>query len=118
MDYDFEDIPAIRKAVEENGDLLTLPMWSVRDAYGADRLGRIVRENIERELAGVGLGCLPKTLPTYQEEEVRVYKLGSRVADLIDAVRRPSEQGDDRLREAGSNEASARIEQIRELVCG
>lgn len=117
VDYEFDDVAAIRAAVERNGDLMAVPMWAVRDAYGADRLGRIVRENIAKELASVGLGSLPRTLPTYQEEEVRLYRLGSRVSDLIESVRRPSEQGDQILRDAAANEPAAQVEQIREIIC-
>ncbi len=117
-DYDFEDLSELREAVEQNGDLLALPMWSVRQAYGAERLGRVVRENIAKELSSVGLGTLPKELPSYQDDEVRVYRLGSGVADLIDAVARPSSRGDARLREAASGDASTQLDQIREIVCG
>lgn len=118
MDFHFDDIDDLARTVEANGNVLTVPMWAVRDAYGADRLGRVVRENITKELAGAGLGSMPggTRLPAYQDEVVRIFKLGSAVADLIDAARKPSESGDQRLREAGENTAAVQIEKIREIV--
>jgi hypothetical protein len=113
----FADLGELRAAVEENGAVLTVKVYEVRDAHGAQRLGRLVRERIGKELAGEGLGIYPRELPEWANEEVRVYRLGSPVADLIEAVERPSEAGDQVIRDAVGGDASGTLDQIRELVC-
>lgn len=114
----YTDLDELRSDIEDNGDLLALEMWEVRDAYGADRLGRIVRQNIAKELHGRGLASFPRELPDRQGEVVRVYKVGTPVAELIEAVLSPSDDGDDRLRDAAAGEASKQLQEIRETVCG
>jgi len=114
---DFESLEQIRDAVEQNGDILTLKMQEVRDAYGAGRLGVHVRDNIKKALAGLGMATYPEELPDWQEHEVRIYKQGSAAADLIDAVLHPSESHDHEIREAVSGDTQDVLDQIRELVC-
>lgn len=117
-EHDYENVAELREAVEAHGNLLAVPMWAVRDAYGADRLGKIVRQNIPVALANEGLGLAPKEVPDRQYETVRVYRLGTEVARLIDAVLQPNLEGDERLRSAASAETLGQIDRIREIVCG
>jgi len=118
---DYEDgvasLSELREAVENEGDLLAVPMWVVRDAYGAERLGKIVRQNIATALANEGLGSVPMDVPDRQYEIVRIYRLGTGVAQIIDAVLKPTTEGDVRLRSASSSEALQQINRIREIVC-
>jgi len=116
-DRRFADIAALRTAVEQNGGILTVQAYEVRDAHGAQRLGRLIRERIGKELAGEGLGTYPKALPEWATDPVRVYRLGSPVADLIEAVERPSEAGDEVIRDAVGGDANQTLDQIRQLVC-
>lgn len=113
----YRSLDDVKEAVEKNQNVLTLFMGDLRDAHGAGRLGEHVRSNISKRLAGLGLAHFPVPLPAYQEERVRIYKLGSPVADLIDAVLAPSRQHDDELRQAVGQNAAEVLEQIRELVC-
>lgn len=119
---DYEDgvasLSDLREAVENEGDLIAVPMWVVRDAYGAERLGKIVRQNIATALANEGLGSVPMDVPDRQYEIVRIYRLGTGVAQIIDAVLKPTTEGDVRLRSASSSEALQQINRIREIVCG
>jgi len=110
----FEDL---RKAVEANGNLRVVTMYELREAHGAAKLGVHVRNAISEQLAAVGLGHFPYDLPSYQEQEVRLYRRGTPIADLVEAVLSPSEFGDDRLREAGTNTATEILSQVRQLVC-
>lgn len=112
----FESLPAIRDAIDANGDVITVEMRSVRDAYGADRLGVNVRANISDKLRGLGVGHFPKDLPEYQHQYVRLYKLGSGIARLVDAVLDPSPDHDNELRAAVSGEDREILSRIRELV--
>lgn len=107
----------IKTLVEESGGVATFKMVDVRDAHGAGRLGVHVRTNITKELKGLGLGHFPSELPDSQYAEVRIYKLGSPVADLIEAVLKPGAAGDVQLREAASSEAQRILAEIRGIVC-
>lgn len=114
----------VRAVVDEADGVLTMAMWELRDAYGKHRLGVHVRANISRALKGMGLGHYPERgsdgelLPYSQYDSIRIYKLGSPVADLIDAVLEPSEDHDEELRQASSGGATEILDQVRELVCG
>lgn len=115
---EFSGFETLRHEVEANGNLLAVRMERLRDAYGVGKLGVHVRRGIAEKLGGVGLGFFPgPDLPTYQEQEVRLYRRGTPVADIIDAVVAPSEYGDARLREAGApTDAVQLLDRIRELV--
>jgi hypothetical protein len=89
----------IKTDVEKNGNVLTVTMEQLRDAYGAGKLGIHVRDKISSTLAGLGLGHVPVVLPTCQHELVRLYKKGTPVGDLIETVLTPGGQNDARLRE-------------------
>jgi len=109
----------IKAAVENNGNVLTVTMEQLRDAYGAAKLGVHVRDAISSTLAGLGLGHVPVVLPTYQHELVRLYKKGTPVGDLIETVLTPGGQNDARLSEKFSGDGidyAAIVQKVRELV--
>ena len=61
------DWNTIKKDVENNGNILTVTMETLRDATGKAKLGINVRQEIQSELAGIGLGHIPaapSNLPT------------------------------------------------------
>jgi hypothetical protein len=111
----FDDL---KRRVQSEGGVLTLPAWEIRDMYGAGRLGAIVRENISRELRRQGLGHYPAEIPGDQYKHIRIYEQGSRVEDLIEAVLDPNEDGDRILRDAvgGAEAERALLDQIRSLL--
>jgi len=113
----FESFEELRDTVQESGGVLTISMEDMRDAHGAGRLGVHVRSAISKGLQGLGLGHYPPELPAYQEQYVRVYRLGSPIADLIDAVIEPSPGRDEYLRRAVGGDAEATLAKVRELVC-
>jgi hypothetical protein len=106
----------IRKAVEASADVLTLPMETVRDAFKYDRLGRNVRSLISEQLEGLGLGHYPSELPDRQWIPVRLFKLGSPMADLIDAALHPSEEHDQEMRNAVTRGDSETLKKIKALL--
>lgn len=78
-----------------------------------------VRAEIGSRLAGMGLGHVPKSLPTFQHEPVRLYKRGTPAGDLIETMLAPGEQNDRKLVEQlGESDVKYAevIEQIRDLV--
>ena len=109
----------IKEQVEKNGNVRTFTMEVLRDAHGSAKLGVHVRAEISQALAGLGLGHVPAELPSYQHEQVRLYKRGTPVGQLIDSVLTPGEQNDTTLAErVGTTgpDYAAIIQKIRELV--
>lgn len=111
----YEDL---RKAVANDGGLHTTTMDVFKDLEGAGRLGVNVRARISRELASHGMGHFPADLPANQWETVRLYLLGSPIADVVAAVRRPGEKGDEILRSVASSDAQEKLRQIRDIAGG
>ena len=108
---------ALRKQVDADGGLYTSSMEQLREIEGAGRLGQHVRASISNNLAAHGLGHLPTELPSYQEFQVRVYRLGTALADVINAVLSPNATGDQVLRQVATADAQDVIKKIRALVC-
>ena len=109
----------IKNEVAKNGGVKTYAMGSLRDTHGAGRLGVNVCQEISEKLAGEGLGHIPQDLPSFQDEQIRLYKKGTAVGKLIDTVLSPGEQNDLSLSERFSSESpdyASMIEQIRDIV--
>lgn len=109
----------VKQIVEKNGDVVTFTMEHLRDAHGVSKLGVNVVREISSALAGMGLGHIPQELPTYQNEQVRVYKNGTPVGELISTVLTTGEQNDSKLRSKfGTSRVdhAAILQKIRELV--
>ncbi|HEV2943685.1 MAG TPA: hypothetical protein VGX26_01035 [Solirubrobacteraceae bacterium] len=113
----FETLDELRELVEQNDDVLSVPMWMVRDAYGAERLKVHVRSGIHEALLGLGLAHIPREIPDNQNDVIRVYKSGTQTARLIAAVRSVGDEKDQVIREAVGGDATATLTKIRELVC-
>ena len=108
----------LRDEVTESGDVLTVDMLRLREVHQVSKLGSTVRKNISDKLHGAGLGHYPQSLPQYQEQEVRLYRLGTPIADLVAAVIAPGSDNDEKLKAATGNGANADeiLDRIRELV--
>lgn len=113
----FTTYAQLRDAVEQDNGVFKADMYTLKELKGAGRLGRHVRDSISRDLASHGMGHLPLELPSYQEEEVRLYLLGSTTSEIVRAVTAPSDNGDQVLRSVGDNQAQRTLTQVRDLVC-
>jgi hypothetical protein len=103
--------------VKLKGDVLTCTAGELRVAYGAERLGVNVRHAISSALKSHGLDHYPSMLPDRQDEPVRVYRQGSPVAELIEAVLVLDDpKADAKLRKAAKNDCEKVLKKIRELV--
>ena len=109
-------IDEIQARLERNQGVLTVTMQQLRDAHGAERLGSIVRSEITEDLAHRGIGHYPSELPAYQEQQVRLFTIGSAVAQIIDAAFTIGQENDEKLRLATGNTAVEILRQVRELV--
>ncbi len=116
----YEDGAALRREVEAHGDLLTVSMEDIRRAHGRfGKLGPHVQIKLAEWLANEGMAALPQDLKRFQQEEVRVYRAGTDMAAVIEAVLRPGERGDKKLREivsAGEPTARSKLDEIRAIV--
>jgi hypothetical protein len=109
----------IKQIVESNSNIGTFSMETLREAHGSGKLGVHVRFEISKKLAGMGLGHVPQELPSYQHQQVRLYKRGTPVGELIETVLAPGEQNDRKLVEqiaGASTDYATIVERIRELV--
>lgn len=113
----FENTDELKRLIDENDGLFVVSAEELRDMVRAGRLGVHVRKEISDTLQGEGIGHFPTELPALQHEQVRVYGLGSSMADIVSAVLRPSDDGDDRLRQMASVEQEDVLQKIRALVC-
>jgi hypothetical protein len=117
---EISDFKELKKYVQKNDGVVTVGMHLLRQLQGAERLGNGVRAEIKNaldrcDLGFVGKGGNRKDLPAYSEDLVRLYARSSAVGRFIDAVDDLEEGGDERLREF-AGDASAKLEQIREIV--
>jgi len=115
--FGFSSYKELRDLVEGNGDVLTIRMEQLRDVHGAGKLGVHVRAGISDSLRQQGLGHYPPELPNYYWDEVRIYRQGTPVGRLIEAVLSVSANNDEVVREMAGSDASATLVKIRELVC-
>ncbi len=107
----------INSALEQGENVLTLTMQEVRDAWEYAKLGIHVRRQISNDLRGMGIGHYPVKLPEYQHQPVRLYKLGTPMAQIIEAVLNPSTEQDQELRQMAVGDARATLDAVKALVC-
>lgn len=102
----------------DDDTLIVVPMLELRDAYGAVRLGDTVVTEISKRLAQAGLGHFPDPLPTDKSENVRLFRQGTRIADLVAAVRHPTAAGDELLVSAALDEDAAIVSRMKAILGG
>ena len=92
----------------------------LRDAYGADRLGVIVRQRISDLLRSQGYATIPALVPDRADEPVMVYRIDSQVGRIIQATTVASVMSSKTLRDASKAadnlEAAAKWDKVRKLV--
>ncbi|CAM5574481.1 hypothetical protein [Streptomyces coeruleorubidus] len=115
MDVNYEEL---RESLTASRGLRTVAMGILRDIEGAGRLGIQVREAISRSLESHGMGHFPGELPSSQHDQVRLYLLGSPIADVVKAVLSPTPKGDEALRSINDAGAQEQLRQIGEIVGG
>ena len=122
MALSFKDLTELGRMVDEE-QVVPVTLGDLRKAepLGFDRLGKYVLDQIASALEGEGLGYFPveaieNNSEPRQWQEVRVYRRGTGIGKLIQAVTNPSPSGDKVLREASTQDSDL-IKQIRALVC-
>lgn len=117
MTLDFDSIDELADLVEDSGNLITCVMSQLRDAAGWDRLTARIADDIENKLAQKALGAFPSPLPQSRRAEVRVYRKGTKLGNLVEAVLEPADHRDELLRVTAGRDSDEIVEQIRRLVC-
>jgi hypothetical protein len=124
----YRSLADVAASVDANGGIVTLPMWEVREAHGAGRLGVNVCRAISAELDQLGLGYFPATLPANQTSYIRLWKKTSQVGKLMQAALGRKHRSDRRdegerwqecdsiLREAYGKEANVILGKIIALI--
>lgn len=107
--------------VETEDNLTVATLGELREALGYGRLGVGVLVQISKALYGVGLGYYPtwvlddNPVPR-QGDAVRVFRKGTPVGDVIEAVLHPTIAGDQRLRSGTGGQAAEVLDRIRAMV--
>lgn len=114
---------SLQRRVEACDGLAVVTLGQLRDEVGAMRLGKHVLSTIQSHLSAEGLGAFPRTRidPAYnvqpnQDDEVRLYRLGSSIAELVECIENPTQAGDEVLLETTTGAATEIVRRIRELV--
>ncbi len=113
----FKNLDEIKQMVEDKGGVASVQVETLRDAYGAGKMGKTVAQNISDALAGLGLKHWPGDFPNYSYEWVRLYVSGSQVAKIVDAVLECGDEEDELIRRVTKSDDALTISKIRELVC-
>lgn len=113
----YKNLDEVAQTVAAHDGLVTLRMSQLRDAHGAGRLGVHVRAGISAELSARGIGHYPEELPADQIDDVRLFKLGSPIAALIQSVMTLGPEEDEKLRQFAGGDAPKILARVRELVC-
>ena len=112
----FSTYDELSTIIDDSDGVATILMEDLRNAHEVKKLGVTVRENIAKKLQGRGLGFVGKELPGYQDQSVRIYRLGTPVADLINAVMNPGVEHDIVIRGSAHNEAQETLNRIKEAL--
>ena len=105
----------IRQKVEANDGICTVSMLVLRNAVGAERIGKYVPRRIQNKLKEFKLGYFPTILPTTQQARVRLYALDSLVGKVIEAAHNLGQKHDDRLRHLCSEKDERYIAFVRQI---
>ena len=88
---EFDDLDALRDAVEGNHGVLTLQAWQIRNAYGAERLGTQVRTNIDLTLVARAQGTIRRSCLIVSIKRSAVFQIASPAGAIIEVASTPGD---------------------------
>jgi hypothetical protein len=106
----------LKQRIEKNEGVLTITMEVLRNAYGRERLGKNILEEIAALLRRLGIEHQPRQLSACQSDYVRLYIAKSAVGRIIKAAVSWSSSNDDTLRKAASSKTVEALQRVRELA--
>ena len=86
---DYSDFDDLASKVNRSAERLLVPMEALRDLHGKGRLGPRVNDEISQHLRGVGLGHAPDPLPTKQSDLILIFRFGSKIDRVFNALKKP-----------------------------
>ena len=99
-------IQQVEETLDKYGGVHTFQMSDLKRLAGIGRLGKRVREELQRALDRAELGCYPRPLPSSENHSVRLYRLGTKLERLILAATTVDEENDERLLRFASGAAA------------
>jgi hypothetical protein len=87
--HGYADFDELASRVNRGGERLLVTMEELRDLHGKGRLGPRVNDEISQQLRGVGLGHAPDPLPTKQHDTVVIFRFGSKIDRVFNALKKP-----------------------------
>lgn len=114
---DYASFQELAELVDEHDGLYVTTAVKLRDVAQWQRLTSGAIEEIDNNLVQHALGYYPDISPGDRFSEVRVYRRGLDVGNVIEAVLDPTEHGDKLLREAATGGAAETVRSIRRMVC-
>ena len=116
-------IEFVESELDENADVVTLSLKDLKGVASIGRLGGKIRFLIEQALRRNDIGFFPDPLPTSDTENIRLYRLGTKAAQVMIAATTLGEESDAKLRKftkglASSDDSVAleAIQKIRRIV--
>jgi len=111
------DTKELLNKIDRDDGLTTVTMGELRKLHGSHRLGRLVNDDISRELNASGIGHLPSELPMRKENEVRLYRIGGKIDRVATAIFYPTNSGDLELRSIQDGLSAREIlQELRDLI--
>lgn len=116
--------PELLSAVEGNQGIYQVPMETLRQLEGRQRVGKHILSAIDEKLATLGLGHLPEELPNRHQQTVLLYRFGTPASEVIRAIREGLTESPDeatytylhRLNSIPDPEDVVRKDELREKV--
>ncbi len=105
----------IKESIIANGNVKTFTMQVLRDAVGAERLGNQIRANISTQLAGMGIGHVPETVPNDQTATIRLYIKGTSAGNMIDTILTPGETNDQKITQQSAEQRTDLLNILNEI---
>lgn len=116
----------LKEEVQDKGGTAIVTMAVIRDLAGFGKLGKHVNAQAALQMAANGLAHFPISsddFPVYQHQNIRVFLKGKEVERLYQRMLRIADNGkqatsdDDFIVNAATNEARAKLEKVRAIIC-
>jgi hypothetical protein len=78
--------PDLWRLLEQEAGIASTTMRTLRNLQGSYRTDPTVRDRIEERLSELGVGHIPKQLPTDQNKGVMLYLKGTEAGEIIRAI--------------------------------
>ncbi len=113
---DVDTYEALAERVDDEGGIATIRMETLRTINDSERLGVHVVDAISNELADVGLGHYPESLPTSKSKVVLLYLSKTVLAKVLKHLSDIQEDSDVKIHQLTEDQAKRQIAEIRKIL--